>query len=227
MRRRKSDANADARRGKRASIDPTKKRTPRARATSTLSRRANASSSSSASAKSSTASTPMRPTILLHADIVDLLSELSAARARFLVVGGYAVGVHGHPRATKDLDIWVAPTRANARRVLHALRRFGAPPSTLREGDLRSACHWAHRSPREQACHGPPSGSRRRRSAGVPRPCRLTDRRRGFERYSVKEKSRSRGRPDRRASVAADGGTSRTPRRRRGLAPPDRSPPRS
>jgi hypothetical protein len=46
------------------------------------------------------------------------------------------VGVHGHPRATKDLDVWIDPTRANARRVFEALQQFGAPISTLSEDDL-------------------------------------------------------------------------------------------
>jgi len=60
-------------------------------------------------------------------DFRDVLVELVDAGARFLVVGGYAVAVHGHPRATKDIDVWVEPTRDNARRVYAALARFGAP----------------------------------------------------------------------------------------------------
>ncbi len=46
------------------------------------------------------------PTLLpLSPDFVDLLSALSEAEARFLIVGGYAVALHGRPRATKDIDI--------------------------------------------------------------------------------------------------------------------------
>ncbi len=60
-------------------------------------------------------------------DFRDLLVELVDAGARFLVVGGYAVAVHGHPRATKDIDVWVEPSAANATRVYAALARFGAP----------------------------------------------------------------------------------------------------
>lgn len=44
-------------------------------------------------------------------DFLDLLRAFSVANARFLVVGAYAVGVHGRPRATKDLDVWVEPGR--------------------------------------------------------------------------------------------------------------------
>ncbi len=53
-----------------------------------------------------------------------------------MVVGAYAVGVHGRPRATKDLDIWVEPSEENAPRVLAALRDFGAPLMGLTEADL-------------------------------------------------------------------------------------------
>jgi hypothetical protein len=72
----------------------------------------------------------------MNADFLDLLTGLNAAEARFLVVGGYAVGVHGRPRATKDLDVWIEASAENARRVMQALRDFGAPLGDLAEGDL-------------------------------------------------------------------------------------------
>ena len=74
----------------------------------------------------------------LHSDLLELLIALSDAEARFLVVGGYAVGVHGHPRATKDLDIWVDPTPENAPRVMAALAAFKAPIGDLTVDDLSS-----------------------------------------------------------------------------------------
>lgn len=64
---------------------------------------------------------------MLAADLRDLLCALRDSEARFLVVGGYAVGVHGRPRATKDLDVWIDASRANAPRVMQALTTFGAP----------------------------------------------------------------------------------------------------
>lgn len=64
-------------------------------------------------------------------DFADLLVELLEAGVRFLVVGGYAVAHHGHPRATKDIDVWVCPGAENADRVIRALRRFGAPLASL------------------------------------------------------------------------------------------------
>jgi hypothetical protein len=80
--------------------------------------------------------TPMLPP--LSPDFRDLLYELSAAEARFLVVGGYAVALHGRPRATKDLDVWVEATKDNAPRVMRALRAFGAPLQGLLEHDLEA-----------------------------------------------------------------------------------------
>jgi hypothetical protein len=78
------------------------------------------------------------PTLLLSPDFRDLLSALSEAEARYLVVGGYAVGVHGHPRATKGLDVWVEACGDNAPKVIAALRAFGAPLMGLTESDLQA-----------------------------------------------------------------------------------------
>ena len=69
-------------------------------------------------------------------DFLDLLRALLAADARFMIVGAYAVGVHGRPRATKDLDVWVEATSSNAPRVMAALREFGAPLMGLTEPHL-------------------------------------------------------------------------------------------
>jgi hypothetical protein len=69
-------------------------------------------------------------------DFLDLLRAFSDAEARFLVVGAYAVGVHGRPRATKDLDVWVEASDENAPRVMRGLVAFGAPLMGLTESDL-------------------------------------------------------------------------------------------
>ena len=63
----------------------------------------------------------------LPRDFEDFLLALADAQADFLIVGAYAMGLHGVPRATQDIDIWVRPERANARRVWQALVAFGAP----------------------------------------------------------------------------------------------------
>jgi hypothetical protein len=58
----------------------------------------------------------------LHRDFKDLLSAFADERVRYLIVDGYAVGFHGRPRATKDLDLLVASGAENLQAVLRALR---------------------------------------------------------------------------------------------------------
>jgi predicted nucleotidyltransferase len=67
----------------------------------------------------------------LHPDFRDLLGALADSGARYLVVGGYAVGYHGRPRFTKDIDVWVAADPENLARVHRALAAFGAPAALL------------------------------------------------------------------------------------------------
>ena len=50
-------------------------------------------------------------------DLHDLLKAFIDHDVRFLVVGGYALAVHGHPRATGDLDVWIECNEANASRA--------------------------------------------------------------------------------------------------------------
>jgi hypothetical protein len=69
-------------------------------------------------------------------DFRDLFSELSTAGAEFIVVGAHAVMFYAEPRYTKDLDIWIRPTRGNAERVHRALAAFGAPLDDLQVDDL-------------------------------------------------------------------------------------------
>ena len=63
----------------------------------------------------------------MNQDFVDLLRAFAAAEVRFLIVGAYALALHGRPRATGDLDVWVEATPSNAARVMRALAEFGAP----------------------------------------------------------------------------------------------------
>jgi hypothetical protein len=72
----------------------------------------------------------------MNPDFVDLLRSFAAADVRFLVVGAYALAHHGRPRATGDLDVWVDPTPANAKRVMEALAAFGAPLTEIAESDF-------------------------------------------------------------------------------------------
>ena len=63
----------------------------------------------------------------MYPDFKELLSTLNAHKAKYLIVGGFAVGFHSQPRATKDLDILIRPDAQNAKAVYDALARFGAP----------------------------------------------------------------------------------------------------
>jgi hypothetical protein len=63
----------------------------------------------------------------LPQDFVDLLIELGEAKVEFLLVGGWAVILYGHVRATDDLDIFVRASPENSARVFAALEAFGAP----------------------------------------------------------------------------------------------------
>ncbi len=71
-------------------------------------------------------------------DLHDLLKAFIDHDVRFLIVGGYALAVHGHPRATGDLDVWIECNEANAARAYEALRAFGAPLQELRVEDLKT-----------------------------------------------------------------------------------------
>jgi hypothetical protein len=73
---------------------------------------------------------------LLNSDFRDILFAFCEEKVEFMLVGAYAVAAHGLPRATGDIDLWVKCTEENAKRVINALRRFGAPLSDLSEKDF-------------------------------------------------------------------------------------------
>jgi predicted nucleotidyltransferase len=79
--------------------------------------------------------------IELPEDFRDLLLALCDAGAAFVVLGGHAVAFHGHPRATKDLDVLVRADRANAKLVYQALAAFGAPLSAFEVGEADFATY--------------------------------------------------------------------------------------
>ncbi|HTQ07200.1 MAG TPA: nucleotidyl transferase AbiEii/AbiGii toxin family protein [Polyangiaceae bacterium] len=80
------------------------------------------------------ASTPELPS-----DFADLLAAFADADVRYLVIGGYAVGFHDRPRATKDLDILLDGDETNIERTCGALVAFGAAPSTIEA--VRTSSH--------------------------------------------------------------------------------------
>ena len=70
-------------------------------------------------------------TIQLAPDFKEFLRLMNSRQVKYLVVGGYAVGYHGYPRTTGDLDIWVGVDPANAVRLLDVLKEFGFPAQEL------------------------------------------------------------------------------------------------
>ena len=67
----------------------------------------------------------------MNEDYHDILAALIAHNVRFLIVGAHALAVHGYPRSTVDIDIWIDATEENAARVWRALAEFGAPLDDL------------------------------------------------------------------------------------------------
>lgn len=64
-------------------------------------------------------------TINLPPDFKEFLRLLNAHQVEYLLIGGYAVAYHGYPRATADMDIWIATHSQNAEKVVAALKEFG------------------------------------------------------------------------------------------------------
>ncbi|MGA3287257.1 MAG: nucleotidyltransferase [Bacteroidota bacterium] len=61
----------------------------------------------------------------LNKDYKEFIASLNDNKVQYLVVGGYAVAFHGHPRYTKDIDIWIEPTDENICLLLKAIDDFG------------------------------------------------------------------------------------------------------
>jgi hypothetical protein len=73
---------------------------------------------------------------MLPKDLKDLLLAFNEQHVRYLIVGGYAFGVHSEPRATKDLDIFISPDAGNSEAVFRALAQYGAPLQGLSPQDF-------------------------------------------------------------------------------------------
>jgi hypothetical protein len=73
---------------------------------------------------------------MMNKDLKELLLAFNAHGVKYLVVGGYAVGVHAEPRATKDLDIFIRADEENSQAVYRALADFGAPLEGFRPADF-------------------------------------------------------------------------------------------
>ncbi|MBC8394347.1 MAG: hypothetical protein H8E17_17480 [Deltaproteobacteria bacterium] len=72
-------------------------------------------------------------TIRLPTDFKEFLQLLKKHEVKYLRVGGYAVGYHGYPRATLDMDVWVDRSPENARNLVVVLKEFGFDVADLKE----------------------------------------------------------------------------------------------
>ena len=72
--------------------------------------------------------------IELPLDFREFLNLLNENLVEYLLIGGYAVGYHGYPRATNDMDVWVAINPKNAERIVTTLREFGFDVPELSAG---------------------------------------------------------------------------------------------
>jgi len=73
---------------------------------------------------------------MLSRDFKEFVELLNTNDVKYLVVGGYAVALHGHPRYTKDLDVWIELSPGNADRILSALDKFGLGSLNLKQHDF-------------------------------------------------------------------------------------------
>lgn len=73
---------------------------------------------------------------MLPIDLKELLLAFNAHGVKYLVVGGYAYGVHAEPRATKDLDVFIRSDAENSHAVFRALAAFGTPLEGLKPSDF-------------------------------------------------------------------------------------------
>jgi len=76
---------------------------------------------------------------VLNQDFKEFIQSLNDNNVRYLVIGGYAVAFHGHPRYTKDMDVWVAMDAENATNIIKALEQFGFASLGLKASDFTSA----------------------------------------------------------------------------------------
>lgn len=77
----------------------------------------------------------------LNQDFKEFLELLNKNEVKYLVVGGYSVAIHGHPRYTKDIDIWILTNRENAVSLVQALDDFGFGSLDLSVTDFETPGH--------------------------------------------------------------------------------------
>ncbi|MCB0587496.1 MAG: hypothetical protein KDD06_19535 [Phaeodactylibacter sp.] len=71
-----------------------------------------------------------------YQDFLEFIQALESNEVEYLLVGGYAVILHGYTRTTGDMDIWVNPSEGNYKRLVRAFREFGMPVFDMTEANF-------------------------------------------------------------------------------------------
>ena len=79
---------------------------------------------------------PMKGMDTLNEDFLEFIRLLESEKVQYLIVGGYAVALHGFPRYTGDIDFFVAISEENARNLIRVFERFGFGEIGLEEQDF-------------------------------------------------------------------------------------------
>jgi predicted nucleotidyltransferase len=74
--------------------------------------------------------------VMFNQDYKEFFQLLNDNQVHYLVVGGYAVALHGYPRYTKDIDIWIELSKENALQIIKTLGQFGFASLGLKENDF-------------------------------------------------------------------------------------------
>jgi hypothetical protein len=73
---------------------------------------------------------------MLSPDFREFVELLNKHNVNYLIVGGYAVGIHGYPRFTGDLDVWISPNPETAKIMVQVMQEFGFGSFGLSENDF-------------------------------------------------------------------------------------------
>ena len=76
--------------------------------------------------------------MVINKDFREFIECLNKHNAEYLIVGGYAVAFHGHPRYTKDLDVWIRVSSKNAEKLMKAIKDFGFDSLGLTKNDFQT-----------------------------------------------------------------------------------------
>lgn len=78
----------------------------------------------------------MKKKISVEKDIIEFIELCNKHGVKYMVIGGYAVSIHGHPRSTKDIDVCIEMSEANASKMVQVINDFGFSSLKLNKEDF-------------------------------------------------------------------------------------------